>query len=150
MTTTNGTRAFFACPSKSIRLAGCFYNAHAVATQALRIAHERQGSLHIVCAAELGYFALDDATCAGYLATQLLHQQPDLQVHESVSAATTLYEIYAPPKLLDFCRSARSVRNAGMGADLDYCTRVSVSTMVPQVIGKEEGTNLLILERCTL
>ena len=146
MTTTNGTRAFFACPSESVRLAGCFSNAQAVTTHALCLAHQRQCHLHIVCAAEFGYFALDDATCAGYLAAELLRQQPDLQPHESVYAATALYTTYAPPKLLDFSRSARSVSQAGLGADLDYCTRISVSQAVPQVIGLEAQTNLLILE----
>jgi 2-phosphosulfolactate phosphatase len=119
MTTTNGTRAFFACPPESVRLAGCFYNASAVTTQAFRIARERQSNLHIVCAAEFGYFALDDATCAGYLAAVLLRLSPAIQTHESVSAAITLYEQYAPPKLLEYCRSAHSVRSAGLGADLE-------------------------------
>ena len=147
MTTTNGTRAFFACPSESVRLAGSFYNAQAVTTLALRQAHERGCDLHIVCAAEFGFFALDDATCAGYLASELQRQQPDLQVHESVYAATALYESYAPPKLLDYCRSAQSVRAAGMEADLEYCIRISATEAVPQVVGLEEATGVLILER---
>jgi 2-phosphosulfolactate phosphatase len=147
MTTTNGTRAFFACPSASIRLAGCFYNARAVTTHALRIARERESNLHLVCAAEFGYFALDDATCAGYLAAELLRLSPDIQIHESVSAATALYEHYTPPKLLEYCRSARSVRAAGLEADLDYCLRISASEAVPHVIGQEDSTNLLLLER---
>src|SRR5450631_971342 len=129
LTTTNGTRAFFACPAESSRLAGSFYNAQAVISYALSLAHERSGDLHIVCAAEFGYFALDDATCAGYLATQLLRQQPDLQVHESVYAATALYETYAPPKLLDYCRSANSVRTAGLGQDLEYCIKTDATTV---------------------
>jgi 2-phosphosulfolactate phosphatase len=147
MTTTNGTRAFFACPAESVRLAGCFYNAQAVTALALSAAHERGSNLHIVCAAEFGFFALDDATCAGYLAAELIRQQPDLQVHESVYAATALYESYAPPKLLEYCRSARSVRAAGLEADLEYCMRVSATEVVPQVVGLEETTGLLVLAR---
>src|SRR6185437_11298675 len=52
MTTTNGTRAFHACPSSSLRLAGCLYNASAVADKALELASERQVNLHLVCSGE--------------------------------------------------------------------------------------------------
>ena len=34
LATTNGSRAFYTCPEQSVRLAGCFYNAHAVTAQA--------------------------------------------------------------------------------------------------------------------
>ncbi len=71
MTTTNGTRAFYACPSDAIRLAGSFYNAEAVALKALEMAKDQGGNIRLVCAGELDYFALDDAVCAGYLALEL-------------------------------------------------------------------------------
>ena len=38
MTTTNGTRAFYACPELAPRLAGSFYNAGAVTAHALALA----------------------------------------------------------------------------------------------------------------
>src|SRR5437764_621395 len=41
LTTTNGTRAFYACPAFATRLAGSFYNAHAVVSHALKLAKER-------------------------------------------------------------------------------------------------------------
>ncbi len=46
MTTTNGTRAFHACPVSAIRLAGCLYNAAAVASTALDLASQSQVNLH--------------------------------------------------------------------------------------------------------
>ena len=52
LTTSNGTRALFACPTKS-PLAGCFYNGRAVTEQALRYAQERQSNIAIVCAASM-------------------------------------------------------------------------------------------------
>src|SRR5258708_27517398 len=61
MTTTNGTRAFHACPPASVRLAGCFLNATAVINRALTSAQERHVNLHIVCAGEEDLFGLDDA-----------------------------------------------------------------------------------------
>src|SRR5438105_12406536 len=60
MTTTNGTRAFYACPADATRLAGSFYNAEAVALKALEMAKDQGGNICLVCASELDYFALDD------------------------------------------------------------------------------------------
>ncbi len=145
LTTTNGTRAFFSCPDQSVRLAGCFYNAQAVTTHALQHATAQQSNIAIVCAAEKGRFALDDATCAGYLALELQRQHPALQIHESVLAATTLYHTYTPPKLLDYCNSARSVAAAGLQEDLEFCMRISQSECVPQVTGRDTKTGLLMI-----
>src|SRR5947209_17598655 len=44
-TTTNGTRAFYACPEHTTRLAGCLYNAEAVTSQALALAKERDSNI---------------------------------------------------------------------------------------------------------
>ncbi len=74
LTTTNGTRAFYACPTGTTRLAGSFYNAHAIVAHTLRLATERASNISIVCSGELDYFALDDVVCAGYL-VQTLQQQ---------------------------------------------------------------------------
>jgi 2-phosphosulfolactate phosphatase len=147
LTTTNGSRAFYACPKQSVRLAGCFYNAQAVTSQALRLAKERDTNIALVCAGEAGVFALDDATCAGYLARELLRQHTAIQAHESVLAATAIYQHYAPPKLLAYGNSARSVIAAGLRADLDMCMRTSISTSVPTVVRQDAQTNLLVLER---
>ncbi|GCE47490.1 2-phosphosulfolactate phosphatase [Thermosporothrix hazakensis] len=147
LTTTNGTRAFFACPPESVRLAGCFYNAQAVTSYALSQATNLGSNIAIVCAGEYGYFPLDDAVCAGYLAQMLIEQTPTLELHESVYAALALYQTYAPPKLLEYCRSARSVINAGLRADLDICVTYNASSSIARVTGKHPHTELLILER---
>ncbi|HLG63428.1 MAG TPA: 2-phosphosulfolactate phosphatase [Ktedonosporobacter sp.] len=143
--TTNGTRAFFACPPQSVRLAGCFYNAQAVTTRALALAQERGSNIALVCAGVGGYFALDDTTCAGYLALEIQRQSPDIRVRESVHAATTLYQTYAPPRLLDYCVSARAVIKAGLEPDLMLCMTANVSSSVPMVAEREEATGLLTL-----
>jgi 2-phosphosulfolactate phosphatase len=147
LTTTNGTRAFFACPERSVRLAGCFYNAHAVTASALARARVQDGNIRLVCAAERGFFALDDAVCAGYLAQQILRQEADIQTHEGVQAAIALYNAYPPEKLIESCNSARQVAKGGLAEDLAYCMRVGASVCVPGVVGREEETGLLVLER---
>lgn len=153
LTTTNGTRAFYACPEDAVRLAGSFYNAHAVVSHALKLAQERNSNIALVCSGELGYFALDDATCAGYLALELQQlaaehfKETSLHLHESVYAATALYHAFKPPKILEYCDSAQSVFQAGLIEDPYFCMQTSKSTSIPMVVGKEKETGLLVLEK---
>jgi 2-phosphosulfolactate phosphatase len=150
MTTTNGTRAFYACPSDAIRLAGSFYNAEAVSLKALEVAKDQGGNIHLVCAGELDYFALDDAVCAGYIALELHRLQGQvlpLDLHESVLAAIALYEAFEPPKVIDYCNSAQAVILGGLPEDPPFCMRTSVSQSVPMVVGREHETGLLLIER---
>ncbi len=150
MTTTNGTRAFYACPQDSTRLAGSFYNAEAVALRALEIAKDKGGDVHLVCSGELDYFALDDAVCAGYIALELHRLQGEvlpLELDESVLAAIALFEAFEPPLVIDHCNSARAVILGGLPDDPPFCMRTSVSQSVPMVAGKEAETGLLVVER---
>ncbi len=150
MTTTNGTRAFYACPSDATCLAGSFYNAEAVALKALEMAKDQDGNISLMCSGELDYFALDDAVCAGYLALELHRLQGQLlplDLDESVLAAIALYEAFEPPKVIDYCNSAQAVILGGLPDDPPFCMRTSVSQSVPIVIGKEGETGLLVIER---
>lgn len=151
MTTTNGTRAFHACPPEAIRLAGSLYNAEAVARTALAFALEQRGDIHLVCSGEVDYFGLDDAVCAGYLAQkiQLLaaHHAQSLSIDDSVQAAMALYGAFRPPRVIEYTNAARSVINGGLPEDPSFCMRTSVSQSVALVVGREEETGLLILER---
>ncbi len=147
LTTTNGTRAFYACPASSTRLAGCFYNAHAITARALALAQEKGSNIVIVCAAESNYFALDDATCAGYLALEVQRQHPTIEVGDDVRAGQALYKVFAPPKLADIANSAQSIIAMGLGRDLDYCMKIDGSMTVPVIVGSEEETGLLLLEK---
>lgn len=150
MTTTNGTRAFHACPPGSVRLAGSLYNAAAVAEKALQIATERQVDLHLVCAGELDIFGLDDAVCAGYLVQEIQRQAAELVLplvlHESVLAARALSTAYPPSTLLTASNAAREVIAGGLPDDPPFCLRTSVSQSVGRVLRQEEKTGLLIIE----
>ncbi|HEU0001611.1 MAG TPA: 2-phosphosulfolactate phosphatase [Ktedonobacteraceae bacterium] len=147
MTTTNGTRAFYACPEQAPRLAGSFYNAGAVTAHALALAKTRECDIHIVCSGESDYFGLDDAVCAGYLALELQRQQAGIQLWDSASAAIALYEAFKPPIVLDYCSAARAVVEGGLPDDPPFCMRTSASDSVPVVVGREPETGLLVIER---
>lgn len=146
MTTTNGTRAFYACPEQASRLAGSFYNAGAVTAYALALAKTRACDIHIVCSGESDYFGLDDAVCAGFLALELQRQQADMQLWDSAIAALALYEAFQPPRVLDFSSAARAVVEGGLPDDPPFCMRASVSDSVPAVVGREPETGLLVIE----
>lgn len=145
LTTSNGTRALFACPDHSTRLAGSFYNAQAVVSHALSLAHERDCNISIVCAGEYGYFSLEDTACAGYLALELLRQLPECEVRDSVHGAIALYESYPAARLLEYAQSACDLRASGQERDLDFCVRKNASDCVPIVMGVEAETGLLVL-----
>ena len=147
MTTTNGTRAFYACPEKAPRMAGSFFNAGAVTAYALALAKTRACNIHIVCSGESDYFGLDDAVCAGYLALELQRLQADIQLWDSASAAIALYEAFKPPMVLDFCSAARAVVEGGLPDDPPFCMRSSASNSVPVVVGREIETGLLVIEK---
>jgi len=147
LTTTNGTRAFYACPMNSTRLAGSFYNAHAVIAHALSLAQERGRDIVIVCAAESNYFALDDATCAGYLSLELQRQHPAIKVWDAVYAAQALYHKFETHKLIEVAHSAREIVAANLSQDLDYCMKIDGSTTVPMIVGQEEETGMLVIEK---
>ena len=143
LTTSNGTRALFACPQQSHCLAGSFYNAEAVVTHALMLAREWGTNISLVCAGEYGYFSLEDSACAGYLALELLRRNPNLKVSDSTHAAITLYESYPPARLREFTRSARELIAGGQEQDLAFCLNKNVSKNVPMVIGQDQDTGLL-------
>jgi 2-phosphosulfolactate phosphatase len=148
LTTSNGTRALFACPQRGNCLAGSFYNGEAVVTHALRLAQERNVNIAMVCAGEYGYFSLEDSTCAGYLALELLRRRPpNLKVFDSTHAAITLYEHYPPARLREYAHSARELIAGGQEHDLKFCLSTSVSKCVPVVVGQEPETGLLLLEQ---
>src|SRR5215470_4318991 len=50
LTTSNGTRALFACPQQGHCLTGSFYNGQAAVTHALALAQTRNVNISLVCA----------------------------------------------------------------------------------------------------
>jgi 2-phosphosulfolactate phosphatase len=114
-----------------------------VTAKALALAQQDNSNISIICSGEYGYFALEDAICAGYLALELRRQYEEdpkvapLQVNESVHAAITLYHAYPAPRLIEQSRSAQSVSMAGLAEDVTFCLQKNGGTSVPTVRGKE-------------
>jgi len=156
LATTNGTQVFYACPEKSICLAGGFYNGRALAAYALALACEQKRNISLVCAGKLNCFALDDAICAGYLVgvlQELFHQSTalpqteSLTLEECAATAVTLYEVYKPPKIIEHSDAARHLINVGLAADVAFCMQYDKCISIPVLAGKEEDTGLYMLKR---
>jgi len=160
LTTSNGTQVFYACPEKSVCLAGSFYNGRAVVAYALAQAIEQKRNITLVCSGKFNYFALDDAVCGGYLIAVLQElfpaysrgsagtlQTETLTLDEAAATSLALYEMYKPPKIIDSCDAARHLINAGMADDVSFCMQQDKCMSIPMLVGKEEDTGLCVLQK---
>jgi 2-phosphosulfolactate phosphatase len=131
-TTTNGTRALLALGAARRVAVGGFVNAAAV----VRWAAAEPGDVVLVCAGERGRFCLEDAVCAGLLASRLSARDPVLS--DSARAALALWERYAGDlaAMLADAAWAQALVRQGRGADLPLCVARDVYDVVPVVRGE--------------
>jgi 2-phosphosulfolactate phosphatase len=136
LTTSNGTKVLGWLAAAPATLVGCLLNARACAEAAVSLAETMGLGVGVVCAGELGRFALDDAIAAGVLVerlTEALRSRGDMyRMTDAAVAAVQLRQSY--PDLLTPLResvSGRLVTKLGAGDDIPFCARVDVSTTVP-------------------
>ncbi len=136
--TTNGTRAVHACGPAAAVLIGCFLNAKAVVARALALLTSPDSTVNLVCAGREGRFVLDDAICAGYLASMISsevrvrHLAPEL--NDAARAALKILAGY--PNMADALyesASGRALVPIGLDHDVSFCAHINVSQMVPQL-----------------
>lgn len=114
VTTTNGTRALLASQGAGRVVVGCMANAGALRAE---MAGE---DVALVAAGWRGAPAEDDDACCAYLAQRLAGEDPD--------EAATIDELEAST-------SARKLREAGKGEDVDLCLSVDTFPVVPELDG---------------
>jgi len=128
LTTTNGTRAIVAASARSGRvLVGSLLNLEAVTAEA------RSGGedVTIVCAGREGRFVLDDAYCAGRMVELLSGERTD-----SAEAAVRLARSFVDAEEgVAASSSAENLRVNGLAADIAWCARESVCSVVPRLCG---------------
>jgi len=134
--TTNGTTAIRAVAHLGPVLIGAMRNGEAAAARAWDTAQRSESDVTIVCAGREGGFGLDDAHCAGYLASRLL-EHGGLDLTDGAAAAIALFRA-EPDTLAVFTRAAagQNVIRLGLGADVAYCAQRDCSTAVP-MLGRE-------------
>jgi 2-phosphosulfolactate phosphatase len=132
MTTTNGTRAIVTAAARCERvLIASLLNLGAVVEAAAAAGDD----VAVFCAGVKGAFALDDAYVAGRVAEGLGGDRTD-----AAEAALRLARSYASAE--EAFRASRSGRNLidhgpELEADIPYCARESVLTVVPQLRGMQ-------------
>lgn len=134
VTTSNGTRALLACHS-----AGAVYLAAAsnlsVAADRGREALEGNQNILIVCAGRNGAFALDDAYCAGRLASAILGEtKPRRGLNDAALASIALVRRYgqAWERPLRSSRSGLELLKLGFGDDVKDAARLDAYPVLPQ------------------
>jgi 2-phosphosulfolactate phosphatase len=132
MTTTNGTRAIVTAAACCERvLIASLLNLGAVVEAAAATGDD----VAVFCAGVKGAFALDDAYVAGRVAEGLGGERSD-----AAEAALRLARSYATAEeAFRASRSGRNLINHGpeLEADIPYCARESVLTVVPQLQGMQ-------------
>lgn len=118
-------------------LLGSLYNAAAVAEVASRQAQE---SIDLVGAGFEGEPDLDDTLAAGLLAAILGERLPSAARSGATRFALSLLRAFPDPmEALWQSVSGHHLRRAGLERDLAFAAQVSVSAVVPQLVGRQPG-----------
>lgn len=134
-TTTNGTRVIAAAKDAERVVIGALVNLEAVARYLVA-----EGKPVVLAAGgRQGRPAIDDLFGAGMLAQRLQEMTGATTLTEPARMALALAGQFQHDVLglLRSADSGRAMQAAGLGADIDFCARVSVMDLVPVLRGKE-------------
>jgi len=130
MTTTNGSRAFRSLPENATGIVSSFLNLAAVASRCLRSGRD----VMIISSGQEGGFSLEDTVCAGGIVRSIRKQiRSRMEISDSALAAEILYDHFKGDLLQMFRLSfwGRYLMEIGAEADLEYCAKMDVTTVVP-------------------
>ena len=134
--TTNGTAAIRAVHRLGPVFIGAMRNGEALVAQVWETIRRSPTDVTIICAGREGGFGLDDAHCAGHLASRLL-ERDRFALTDGTEAALSLYRA-EPGTLALFTRAAagQNVIRLGLGPDVAYCAEHDCAAAVP-MLGRE-------------
>ncbi|MEX0912324.1 MAG: 2-phosphosulfolactate phosphatase [Gemmatimonadota bacterium] len=141
MTTTNGTAAMSLTLSAETVLIGSMLNLRAVVDELVRLEAEPA----LLCAGREKHFSLEDAACAGEFAARLMDERPgDWVLNDGARAAVALArEFGTGSDLFELTAGGRSILDAGLQDDLDFCAQTDVRDIVPVF----QERNITVLQR---
>ena len=134
ITTSNGTEALLACQGGGSVYLAAAANLNLAAERGREALDDHQ-SILIVCAGRTGAFALDDAYCAGQLATAILGgTKPRRGLNDATLASIALVRRYRDhwERPLGNSRSGRELVRLGYGDDIRDAARVDAYPVLPQ------------------
>lgn len=132
MSTTNGTAAIRAAMAFHRIFVGCFFNAPAISS----FLAESGQDVTIVCAGREGVFSIEDALCAGMIASRLSGDMSD-----TASACRAMFEALQNDleRILAESQHGRFLREIGFAEDIPFCARLGTTTLIPEVFPTGEA-----------
>jgi 2-phosphosulfolactate phosphatase len=135
LATSNGTRVLARLAAAPAVLVGALLNREATAKALLALATERGRDATVVCAgaAYATALALEDALGAGAIVEAALRFEGSLQSTDAALLARDAFLARRgnlPDALISSAHGAELMA-AGFSADIDYCARLDVSSVVP-------------------
>lgn len=116
-------------------LLGSLYNASAVASLAVELAHER---IDLVCCGFAGEEDLDDTLAAGAIAADALLRVPSASPSGATRLARSLLRAYPEPlEALWHSEAGRYLRGLDLEQDIGMAARLSQSDVVPVLTSRE-------------
>lgn len=132
-TTTNGTRALLRAAESADRvLIGALMNLGALVEALLRDGRD----VHLICAGTNGLVSLEDLIGAGAVAAALRASGVEFGRDDAVRALVTLYESRREDLVAALYDGigGRNLRRLGYDADVEFCARESVLSVVPEFV----------------
>ncbi|MBV9772442.1 MAG: 2-phosphosulfolactate phosphatase [Gemmatimonadetes bacterium] len=129
MSTTNGTAAMTLAPGASRILIASYLNLTAVVEELARTEAEPV----FVCSGRDKHFGLEDAVCAGEIASRLVEARPgEWQLNDGARAAMSLAREFGPTvELFAGTAAGQAITAAGLSDDLAFCAQTDRHAVVP-------------------
>ena len=131
LTTSNGTRALLGVQGARDIVIASYVNLTAVLAL-LRMALSSNTDIAIICAAEEGMFALEDAACAGRF-VRVMPRTSSVVMNDAASASVLIDRKYGDniAKIFQDSSHGKELKAAGFGDDLATAAAVDSYSVVP-------------------
>jgi 2-phosphosulfolactate phosphatase len=140
LSTSNGTVAITASAAAKEIVIGCFLNLGHVVSHVLSARSKR---VALLCAGNLGQFALEDFVCGGYLVKRLEDaSRAKLTLNDGALAARALASSMTDAgEVVRNSSHGRRLAELGFETDLEFCSRIDKYGSVPIVVeGRISGS----------
>lgn len=130
-TTTNGTKAINKSREAEHIYIGALINAEAVCRRLL----EEGRDITLVCSGREGNYTLEDALCAGMIASRLEEEAHDCFLTDITRTMLDIYRLYEKDfrEGLKHSQHYNRIMSLGIGKDVEYCLRRNIIETVPHV-----------------
>ncbi len=132
LTTSNGTRALLGVQGARDIVIASYVNLTAVLAM-MKLASRTDTDITIICAAEEGLFALEDAACAGRFVRSIPKRTDGVVLNDAATASVLVDKKYGDniAKIFQDSSHGQALKAAGFGDDLATAAKVDSYSVVP-------------------